>query len=87
MCLVKVYNSTHARNLWLSPTKMESTTIYKDNSVLFNWKDDINIQKIHSCENLVGLFIKSFPRRTFEQMIHKFGLCHLNDVSLHEGDK
>jgi len=48
ICLVKVYNSTCARNLWLSPTKMESTTIYEDNSVLFdwfNWKDDIDIQK------------------------------------------
>jgi len=41
ICLVKVYNSTFARNLWLSPTKMESTTIYEDNNVLFNWKDDI----------------------------------------------
>ena len=45
LCLVKVYNLTCARNLWLSPIKMESTTIYKDNSVLFNWKDDIDIQK------------------------------------------
>ena len=45
MCLVKVYNSSCARNLWLSPTKMESTTIYEDNNVLFNWKDDIDIQK------------------------------------------
>jgi len=45
ICLVKVYNSTCATNLWLSPTKMESTIIYEDNSVLFNWKDDINIQK------------------------------------------
>ena len=44
ICLVKVYNSTSKRNLWLSPTKMKSTTIY-DNSVLFNWKDDIDIQK------------------------------------------
>ena len=45
ICLAKVYNSTCARNLWLSPTKMESTTIYEDNIVLFNWKDDIDIQK------------------------------------------
>jgi len=45
ICLVKVYNSTCARNLWLSPRKMESTTIYEDNSILFNWKDDIDIQK------------------------------------------
>ena len=48
LCLVKVYNSICARNLWLSPTKMESTTMYENNSVLFNWfnrKDDIDIQK------------------------------------------
>jgi len=45
ICLVKVYNSTFARNLWLSLTKMESTTIYEDNNVLFNLKDDIDIQK------------------------------------------
>ena len=87
ICLVKVYNSTCARNLWLFPTKMESTTIHEDNNVLFSWKDDKHIQKIHLCENLAGLFIKSLPRRTFEQMIHKFGLRHLNDVSLHEGEK
>ena len=66
---------------------MESTTIYEDNSVLLNWKDDRDIQKIHSCENMAGLFIKYLPRRTLKQMIHKFGLCHLNDVSLHEEEK
>ena len=55
--------------------------------VLLNWKDDIDIQKVHSCENLASLFIKSLPRKTFEQMIHKFVLHHLNDVSLYEGDK
>ena len=86
MCLRSII-STCVRNLWLSPTKMESTTIYEDNSVLFTWKDDIDIQKIHSCENLTGLFIKSLPRRTFEQLVHKIRLCHLNDVSLHEGEK
>jgi len=36
---------------------------------------------------LAGLFIKFLPRKTFEQMIHKFGLRHHNDVSLHEGGK
>jgi len=34
---------------------------------------------------MASLFMKFLPRRTFEQMIHKFGLRHLNDVSLHEG--
>jgi len=51
------------------------------------WKDDKDIQKIHLCKNLAGLFIKSLPRRTFEQLVHKIGLRHLNDVSLHEGEK
>ena len=34
ICLVKIYYSTCARNLWLSPTKM---TIYEDNSILKGW--------------------------------------------------
>jgi len=83
--LAKVYNSTCARNLWLSPTKMELKTIYEDNRVLFNWKDDIDIQKIHLCENMASLFMKFLPRRTFEKKIHKFGLRHLNDVSYMRG--
>jgi len=36
---------------------------------------------------MASLFMKFLPRRTFEKMIHKFGLRHLNDVSLHEGEK
>jgi len=48
---------------------------------------DIEIQKIRSCENLADLFTKSLPRRTFEQLVHKIGLRHLDDVSLHEGKK
>jgi len=36
---------------------------------------------------MTSLFVKFLPRKTFEQMTHKFGLCHLNDVSLHEGEK
>ena len=31
------------------------------------------------------LFIKFLSIITFEQMIHKFRLCHLNDVILYEG--
>jgi len=48
---------------------------------------DVEIQKIRSCENLEDLFTKSLPRRTFEQLVHKIGLRHLNDVSLHEREK
>ena len=44
---------------------MESITIYKDNSALFNRKGDIEIQKIHSCENLIDLFKKSSPKENF----------------------
>lgn len=39
--------------------KMESTTIYEDNDALFNWKDGIEIQKIHSCENWADLLQSS----------------------------
>jgi len=65
---------------------MESTTIYEDKYIV-QLKGWYRYPKKHSCENLAGLFIKPLPRRTFEQMIHKFGLCHLNDVSLHEREK
>ena len=86
ICLAKVYNSTSARNLWLSPTKMESTTIYENNSVLFNWNDDINIQKFIHVKIWRSIY-KVLPRKTFEQMIHKFRLRHINDVILHDGEK
>jgi len=71
----------------LSLRRMESTTIYEDNSALFNWKDDIEIQKIRSCENVADLFTKSLPRRTFEQLVHKIRFHYLNDVILYEGEK
>jgi len=48
---------------------------------------DVEIQKVCSCENLAYLFTKSLTMRTFEQLVHKIGLCHLNYVSLHEGEK
>ena len=48
---------------------------------------DVEIQKVRSCENLVDLFTTSLPRKTFEQLVHKIRLCHLNDVNLHEGEK
>jgi len=48
---------------------------------------DVKIQEVRSCENLTDLFTKSLSRRTFEQLVHKIGLHHLNDVNLHEGEK
>ena len=48
---------------------------------------DVEIEKICSYENLADLFTKSLSRITFEQLVHKIGLCHLNDISLHEGEK
>ena len=71
----------------LSLRRMESTIIYEDNSALFNWKDDVEIQKIRSYKNLADLFTKSLPKRTFEQLVHKIGLLPLNDISLYEGEK
>jgi len=47
---------------------------------------DVEIQKIRSCEKLAALFAKSLSRWTFKQLVHKIGLCHLNDVSLHKGE-
>jgi len=48
---------------------------------------DVEIQNICSCENLANLITKSLQRRTFEQLVHKIGLRHLNDISLHDGEK
>jgi len=64
--------------------KMESTTMYWDNNVLFNWKGDIEIQKINSCEKLTDLFTKSLQKRTFRQWVYNIEFHHLNDVSSHE---
>ena len=41
---------------------------------------DVEIQKIRACENLTDLFTKSLSRRTFEQLVHRIGLRHLNDL-------
>jgi len=41
---------------------------------------DVEIQKIRACENLTDLFRKSLRRRTFEQLVHRIGLRHLNDL-------
>jgi len=71
----------------LSLRRRKSTIIHEENSALFNWKDDVEIQKIRSCENLADLFLKSLSMRTFEQLVHKIGLSHLNYVSLHEVEK
>jgi len=46
----------------LSLRRMESTTIYEDNSALLSWKDDVEIQKIRSCKNLADLFTKVFAK-------------------------
>ena len=59
----------------------------EDNSALFNSKDDVEIQKIRSSENLANLITKYLPMITFEQLVHKIGLHHLNDVSLHERER
>ena len=40
-----------------------------------------------SCENLSDLFTKFLPRRTFGKFVHKIGLYHLNDLSIHEGER
>jgi len=64
--------------LTLHERKMESTTIYEDNSA------SISQLKERYTKDLLT---KSLSRRTFEQLIHKIGLCHLNGVNLHEGEK
>ena len=40
----------------------------------------IDITQIRSSDNLADLFTKSLPRKTFEQLLQKIGLCRLKDV-------
>ncbi|RDX95515.1 hypothetical protein CR513_21956, partial [Mucuna pruriens] len=49
--------------------------------------DDVNIQQICSCKNLVDLFTKSLLTKAFEQLVHNIGFCHLKDDCLHEREK
>ena len=52
--------------------KMESTTIYEDNSACIAQLKEGYIK---------DLFTKSFPRSTLELLVHKIGLRHLKDES------
>lgn len=48
---------------------------------------DINIQQIHSCDNLSNFLTKSLPSKTFEQLIWKIGLHRLRNDYIVEGEK
>ena len=41
---------------------------------------DINVQQIHSSDNIIDLFTKSLPTATFKKMVHKIGMQMLKDV-------
>jgi len=41
---------------------------------------DINVQQIHSSENVADLFTKSSPITTFKNMVHKIGMQRFKDV-------
>jgi len=56
MYLVKVYNSTCAKHIL---SKIFFTHDLQRNG-------DVEIQKIRLCENLIDLFTKPLPRKTFE---------------------
>ncbi|KAM3203482.1 hypothetical protein P3L10_031108 [Capsicum annuum] len=42
--------------------------------------DDINVQQIHSTDNVTDLFTKSSPITTFKKTIHKIGMQRFKDV-------
>ncbi|XP_070018088.1 secreted RxLR effector protein 161-like [Nicotiana sylvestris] len=41
---------------------------------------EINVQQIHSCENLADLFTKALPTSTFEKFRQKIGMCRLRKI-------
>lgn len=54
--------------------KRDKTNIfYQDfySHMIFKRMMNINVQQIHSNNNITDLFIKSLPTATFEKMVHK----------------
>ncbi|XP_074266407.1 uncharacterized protein LOC141589674 [Silene latifolia] len=41
---------------------------------------DINVQQIHSSENLADLFTKALPTTTFKKLLHQLGLRRFKDL-------
>ena len=46
--------------------------------------DEIDVQQIHSSDNLVDLFTKSLPTSTFKKLICKIGMRQLKDIEMSE---
>ena len=41
---------------------------------------EIEVQQIHSSDNLVDLFTKALPTSTFEKLRYKIGMRRLRDI-------
>lgn len=41
---------------------------------------DINIQQVHSKNNLAGLFTKALHAAIFIKLVHNIGVCRLKDL-------
>ena len=45
---------------------------------------EIDVQQIHSSDNLADLFTKLLPTSTFKKLIHRIGMCQLKDIDMRE---
>ena len=43
---------------------------------------EIDVQQIHSSDNLADLFMKSVSTSTFKKLIHKIGMRQLKDIDM-----
>ncbi|RVW88003.1 Retrovirus-related Pol polyprotein from transposon TNT 1-94 [Vitis vinifera] len=43
---------------------------------------EIDVQQIHSSDNLADLFTKSLPTSTFKKLIHRIGMRQLKDINM-----
>ena len=43
---------------------------------------EIDVQQIHSSDNLADLFTKLLPTSTFKKLIHRIGMRQLKDINM-----
>ena len=43
---------------------------------------EIDVQQIHSSDNLANLLTKSLPTSTFKKLIHRIGMSQLKDINM-----
>ena len=68
------------------PTKQISPKLFFMHDLQQN--GDIDVQQIHSSDNLADLFTKPLPTSTFEKPVYKIRMCRLRDIMrcCHQGE-